>query len=276
MKQNNLTRSVVFHAAFNRLASAALLLIICTPGLPARRERLIESWKPLHYNIALTLNRQLSEITAIVEVTIQSLKDDLKTVDLDFGELTVDSVLAGGEKARFDHANGRLNIFLDKPLARNARTALTIAYHGVPKDGFILSTDRSGKPSAIGDNWPDRVHHWIPTFDHPSAKATVKFSVTALERTLVVANGAPGAVTKTADGKRIWTFSEPDPIPPYCMVIAVGEFALLRPGISTVTPLSYYVPQIDKDVAIQDSPPQMLHSNFSVRRLLLILMTSWP
>src|SRR3989442_6528688 len=35
-----------------------------TWSFAARRERLIDSWKPLHYNLSLTFNDQLKEITS--------------------------------------------------------------------------------------------------------------------------------------------------------------------------------------------------------------------
>ncbi|HKO95614.1 MAG TPA: M1 family metallopeptidase [Pyrinomonadaceae bacterium] len=226
------------------------LLVVCS--FAARRERLIESWKPLNYNISLKLDERLSQVTnAKAEITIQVLKDNLSTIDLDFGEMSVDSVSVDSQATTFEHGNGRLNVSLQKPQPRGARILVTVTYHGVPKDGLILSKDKSGRPSAIGDNWPDRVHHWIPTLDHPSAKATVNFSVTAPEHALVVANGALGQVTTASAGTRTWTYSERSPVPPYCMVIAVGEFALLKPDGPTVTPLSYYVPPPDRELAIK-------------------------
>ena len=49
-------------------------------------------------------------------------------------------------------------------------TNITIKYHGHPNEGLIFAKDRDGNPSATGDNWPNRVHYWIPSLDHPSAK----------------------------------------------------------------------------------------------------------
>ena len=235
---------------------ALLVVVFFFPAVAARRERLIESWKPVHYNVALVLDDRLSTITsAKAEITIQTLKDNLTLIDLDFGELSVDSVTVNTQQARFEHANGRLNVTIPTPKPRDARMMVTVTYHGAPKDGLILSSDKSGNRSAVGDNWPDRVHHWIPSLDHPSAKATVRFTVTAPERNLVVANGAFDKVETTASGTRTWSYSERSPIPPYCMIIAVGQFALIKPDGPTVTPLSYYVPQADRDFALRGFAP---------------------
>ena len=37
--------------------------------------------------------------------------------------------------------------------------AVVVSYHGKPADGLVLSVDKTGKRSAVGDNWPNRVHH---------------------------------------------------------------------------------------------------------------------
>ena len=65
----------------------------------------------------------------------------------------------------------------------------------------------------MGDNWPDRVHR-IPVLDHPSAKATITFNITAPAGQEVVANGRLDHVETTASGQRTWTYSEGVPIPP--------------------------------------------------------------
>ena len=111
---------------------------------------------------------------------------------------------------------------------------------------MIFAKDRDGNPSATGDNWPNRVHQWIPCLDHPSAKATVSFAVAAPPREVVVANGKFVTMTRNSAAPiTLWRFDETKPIPAYCMVIAVSEGAQIEASEATVTPLSYYVPKRD-------------------------------
>lgn len=246
----------IIGSAFSAAIRLTFLVFIVVSSLSwsfaTRRERLINSWKPLHYNVSITLNDQLTEITsATAELTILSLNDTLAQVDLDFGELTVNSVKVNNETAPFERTPGLLNIKLSKRAPRETRLMIVVSYHGTPKDGLILTTDKAGKRSAVGDNWPDRLHHWIPCLDHPSAKATVNFSVTAPARTLVVANGRLAGVETVSESTRTWRYTEGVPIPPYCMIIAAGEFAHVTPPEQDITPLSYYVPLTDKDVAMR-------------------------
>jgi aminopeptidase N len=238
------------------LLLSALLLASATSAFAARRERLIDTWRPVNYNVAITLNDGLTEIKkARTEVTLEILRDNLTTVDLDFGELTVDAVTIGGKAAKFDQVPGTLNVHLANVVKQGSRVVIAIDYHGRPKDGLILKNDKDGKPSATGDNWPDRVHHWIPCLDHPSAKATVTFSITAPAKDRVVANGRLESMPSGSQTGRTWTYTEGIPIPAYCMVIAVGEYANPAVSMPTVTPLAYYVPQSDSKFAPQGFSP---------------------
>lgn len=233
------------------LLLSALLLASATSVCAARRERFIDTWRPVDYNVALTLNDGLTEITkARTEVTIQILKDHVTAVDLDFGELTVDAVTIDRKATKFDQTPGLLNVHLANAAKPGSRVVIAIDYHGRPKDGLILTADKDGRPSATGDNWPNRVHHWIPCFDHPAAKATVTFNVTAPEKDIVVANGKLDRVHNDSQTMQTWTYTEGVPIPAYCMVIAVGEYAKFTPSAPSITPLSYYVPQSDLIAAL--------------------------
>ena len=244
------SRTALFRWVRLLILTLSVIIVSLPSAFAARRERLIDSWKPINYDITLAFNDQLTEIAnARVAITVQAIKD-VSVIDLDFGDLTVDSVTVDGTATPFSRAPGLLNVKLATPLARETRAVVLVTYHGAPKDGLVLSKDKAGKPSAIGDNWPDRVHHWIPCFDHPSAKATVNFTVTAPTRKLVVANGRLAQVENSSPSNRTWSYTEAAPIPPYCMIVAIGEFAEIKMADAPITPLAYYVPQPDKAYAV--------------------------
>src|SRR6266498_36751 len=234
---------------------AVLLLGLCTQAVAFRRERVIDTWRPLHYSVNIKFNDGLSEILqARTEIKAVALKS-ISQIDLDFGDMMLDSIMVNYQVTKFEHTGGVLKIKLPEVQPRASQFNLIVIYHGKPKDGLMLTADKDGKPSAIGDNWPDRVHHWIPSLDHPSAKATVTFTVTAPEQNLVVANGSFDRVETTAQGMRTWTYNEKAPIPPYCMIIAVGQFAKLDGGKPGSVPLTYYVPTSDKRYATRGFAP---------------------
>lgn len=232
-----------------------LLCALCSFALAERRERLIENWRPVHYDVTLAFDDKLSELTrAETRLDALVLRHRLNVIDLDFSStLKIEVVRVNGAPARYEQQGERLNVFLARPARRGERLQLRVIYHGRPADGLILTNDKDNRPSATGDNWPNRVHHWIPSLDHPSAKATVNFNVTAPARTTVVANGRLEARRTNANATQTWTYREAAPMPPYCMVVAVGEFAELKPGVrlpNKLPPVAYYVPPSEQKFAL--------------------------
>jgi len=245
---------------FNRrrfLPGMALVVCCALSAFAQRRERVVDTWRPLHYDVKLVFDQQLSQLEqASTEITGLILKDNIEAIDLDFGALEIDSVVTENRQAGFERKPGEvLTVSLGRPTRVGDRFNITITYHGRPKDGLIFANDRDGKPSATGDNWPNRVHHWIPCLDHPSAKATATFTVVAPPRESVVANGKFMYMTRNGAAHSVWRFEETKPIPAYCMVVAVSEGARLDATEPTVTPLSYYVPRRDRVYAPKGFSP---------------------
>lgn len=245
----------------------SVVLLLCSSAMAARVERLIDTWRPTHYLVNITLNNQLSEITAASARIDVSILKPTRTIDLDFGDLIVDGATLNSNPVTVTHKDGKLLFELPAAASPGDSLVLTVNYHGKPKDGLILSNDKDGKPTAIGDNWPDRVHHWLPTLDHPSAKATVTFNVTASANQEVVANGRLDHVETTANGQRTWTYSESAPIPPYCMIIAVGQFAKTDLGRPNPVQLSSYVPQSQRADAAKGFLPAMPSVEFFTEKV---------
>src|ERR1044071_1845672 len=225
LRLRSLSTTNVRRSLMIRLKSAPIsVLFLFSPARASRVERLIDKWRPEHYIVNITLNEGLSEITsASARINLVIVKPTT-VIDLDFGELTTDKVTLASKSLSFTHKNGKLEVALPAPATPGTRLTLTVDYHGKPKDGLLLTADKDGKPAAVGDNWPNRVHHWIPTLDHPSAKATVTFNITAPAGDEVVANGKSNYVTSNGT-HRMWTYTEGVRIPPYCMIIGVGQFA---------------------------------------------------
>ena len=234
----------------------AVLFITCGNGVfAARVERSVDTWKPIHYQVNIKLDSQLTQIaSATTRIDIVALKK-LSLVDLDFGDLAIDNVSVDSSTVPFSYRNERVVINLAEPVNAGTKISVAITYHGKPKDGLILSPDKDGKAAAVGDNWPNRVHYWIPSLDHPSAKASVTFYITASANNVVVANGSLDHVETTAEGDRTWTYTEEAAIPPYCMIIGVGQFNRLEPAHSILTPLSFYVPGSDAAAAEKGFAP---------------------
>lgn len=232
----------------------AFILLVALQSFAQRRERVVDAWKPLHYDVDLAFNDQLTEFTsARADISVQVLAAKLNKIDLDFADLPIDSVLVNGKTARYDRSSEQMNVFLARAAIRGQKLNITIKYHGHPTEGLVFAKDRDGNSSATGDNWPNRVHYWIPSLDHPSAKATVSFTVSAPQRYQVIANGQFIMLNGLATSH--WKFDESKPIPPYCMIVAVNQGAIINSPDKSVTNLLYNVPQRDRDYAPKGFAP---------------------
>jgi aminopeptidase N len=238
----------------NLVGAMTLLFLLALSVVAQRQERMVQSWKPVHYDVELNFDEQLSGFTAArTRISVAVLSPTLNTIDLDFGDLPIDSVLVSDKPAQFQRTAETLNVMLAPAAKRGDKLAITVNYHGHPKDGLVFARDRDGNPSATGDNWPNRVHYWIPSLDHPSAKATVSFTISAPQRYEVTANGKFITLTGNAVTSH-WKYEEAKAIPPYCMVVAVNQGAIINTEYQPV-PLSYNVPQKDRDYAPKGFSP---------------------
>ena len=128
-----------------------------------------------------------------------------------------------GRRVRAPHSRNVLDVPL--PVGGRDSMRVRVVYDGVVRDGLIVRKDDKGRWTWFGDNWPDRARHWLPTVDHPSDKATVRWTIRSPERNVVVANGASLGTTHVTDGGRrlVQTgWRESRPIATYLMVIAAA------------------------------------------------------
>ncbi|HEU4607108.1 MAG TPA: M1 family peptidase, partial [Chitinophagaceae bacterium] len=102
--------------------------------------------------------------------------------------MLVKSVNGGSQPLEFKQENDRLSIYFKKPLRKEEKTSIRIAYEGIPDDGLIIARNKFGDRGFFADNWPKRAHDWIPCIDHPADKAMVDFIIKAPAHYQVVAN----------------------------------------------------------------------------------------
>src|SRR6185369_13040753 len=119
------------------------LLLLSVASLSAQRvERSVTTWKPLHYDIDIAFNDQLNEFKlARAQITVEVLAQRLTKVDLDFGDMPIDSVTVGGKPAQTERTTEILNVVLPQAATRGQKLDVAITYHGHPKDGMVFAKD---------------------------------------------------------------------------------------------------------------------------------------
>ncbi len=195
----------------------------------------------LHYDIELALPDTASWIVGRVAIRIRSRVSGPGEVVLDFTGLALDSVMLNGTTVDAVLENGRLHVPFGRALNEGDEVVAEVHYRGVPDDGLVLGRNAEGRPSAFVDNWPNRTRFWLPSVDHPSDKATARFTVHAPAAWQVVANGrlvgqpyptAPGTPGPAEGARRTWNYRTELPHPTYTLVVGGTEMVVNSLGVS--------------------------------------------
>jgi aminopeptidase N len=204
-----------------------------------------------HYVFALTLSDATDEIVGEATVTVGFTRDGLTTFFLDLASaaagkgMTVTAVLADDVPVAYRHADNHLNITLARATRAGEWHRFTIRYHGVPADGLRTGVNKYNERCFFSWNWPDKAREWLPMIDHPSAKATSEFVITAPQRYSVIANGLLQEETVLGDGRKLTHWKQSVPIASWLNAIGVEEFAVHHGGMVKGVELQTWVSHQD-------------------------------
>ncbi|MFM7839334.1 MAG: M1 family metallopeptidase, partial [Chitinophagaceae bacterium] len=140
--------------------------------------------------------------------------------------MVVEEIRLGDTKIDYTHQNDELIIHL--PVASVEGKALTfrLKYHGVPFDGLRIGPTKYGDRSFFCENWPNKARHWLPTYDHPSDKATVEFIVKAPSHYKVISNGLLQEESDLGKQMKLTHWKQSVPVSCWLFVLGVAEFAV--------------------------------------------------
>jgi len=239
-----------------------LLLIQLFPSLLFAKDPypLIKNIDILHYKFEISLNNNTDNIIGLTNIRFRLTNpQNLLVLDLinyqDSMGMIVDQVFMNEAPISFTHLNNKLSITCPDYSAADTLLEVCVHYHGVPRDGLIISKNKFGAKSFFGDNWPDRARHWLPCVDHVSDKATVDFIVNAPSNLQVVANGYKKEFYPLDSAYSCTHYESTVPIPTKVMVIGVAEFAIQTAGFAGNTKIESWVyPENMKEGFLDFSP----------------------
>jgi aminopeptidase N len=123
----------------------------------------------------------------------------LRSFDLDFRGMDVDSVEVNGAPATFERLGRKLKVIPDRPLARGRPFKVLVRYHGEPApigSQFVpweVGWLQAEEGSVNVMNYPDGAETWFPVNDHQRDKATYDLEITAPSGWYVVGPGTLAA-----------------------------------------------------------------------------------
>jgi aminopeptidase N len=178
---------------------------------------------------------------------------------------------------KYDYANDSLHIFLDRGYTSEEPITLYIDYIARPDEltdiggSSAISSDKGlyfinpdgkdkNKPMQIwtqGETQANSV--WFPTIDVPNQKITQEIRITVENKYKTVSNGLMTSSVMNPDGTRTDTWKHNLPHAPYLVMMAIGEFAIVK-DTWRGKEVSYYVEPAYEKVArkIFGNTPEML------------------
>ncbi len=221
-----------------RPAAAAVVTAMLGLGSVPAPPAAVPGIDVLGYDVELSLERSGAFFQGRVSIRLALQDPRPSELPLDLSGLEVEWVRIDGADTPFRRDRGTLGIAIPPSAEVGDELVVEVLYGGSPVDGLILRNNVHGVRSAFVDNWPDRARFWLPSIDHPSDKATVRFTVHAPSAWSVVANGRmvgePSPTDSDALGgagdRRTWRWESSVPVSTYNMVVGASEFVIRSVG----------------------------------------------
>lgn len=180
-------------------------------------------------------DRRLEGVATIRALATQHLT----AFNLDLVGFDVTAVEVDGETASLERVDSELTITPAVPIANDAAFVVTVSYDGSPVENDIFGPP----PPGVASGWhtyddyvavfgePLSASTFHPANDHPSDKASFRYTISAPSGDYVAASGTLESTTVNGD-RSTWVYDSPDPQATYLTTILIGPFELVEAGES--------------------------------------------
>ena len=189
-----------------------------------KMERLIEYFKPNHYDIILNADRHTGKAKGYVKINGEPKQGVIK---LHAKDLTIDRVKLQGEIVKFTHKDDVLEI----PYFPEIESAtLEINYHfklNTNMEGAYLSSYQyEGKEETLISTQFEShyAREAFPCVDEPAAKATFSLTLEVPDENDTVISNMPAVKTEKVENGKIVVFEETPRMSTYLLAFCIGQF----------------------------------------------------
>ena len=214
------------------------------PGDPlARRSR---TYDVIHYRIVVSFDEAQKKVLGSTSITLTPLKHNLDSIVLDAVDMNVTAVSLGSRHAlRFTNRSPELSIHFDRRPTFADTVSIVIDYTCTPTKGLYFIQPDSTDPSRRWQIWTQGEDHdnryWFPCYDFPNDMATSEVIATVRDSYTLVSNGRLISERHdTKNGKRTFHWKQSKPHVSYLIMLAAGEYVILRDRHRNV-PIQHYV-----------------------------------
>ena len=234
------------------LLNAAAILLAAFLSVSAQAKRpdfnRDRTYDVQHYILRVSFNRSKKMVFGDTTVQLKPLKGRLTEVELDAADLHFQSVVIEpeGRLLKYRTKGEKVYVVLDKAYSLDDLISLRFKYSATPKKGiyFIEEKNEKGRVISPAQIWthgePDEAHHWFPSFDFPSDKATSEEIITVQKGETVIGNGELLGQKEDSDGTETFHYKMSVPHSTYLTSFIVGKYVKVSEKYRDI-PLAYYV-----------------------------------
>ncbi len=204
-----------------------------------------------HYTIRISFDHPKRTVFGDTTVALKPLSDGLRTVELDARDLKFEAITLDNSDAKLTYrvTPGKVTISLDREYKKDETVAIRFKYSAKPKKGVYFVDEKRDKDRVVHSSqiWtqgePDEAHHWFPSFDFPSDKATTEKFVTVEKGFQVIGNGSLVSESESADGKSVTFHYKMDiPHPTYLVSFVIGKYEKFQDKFRDIKLTNYLYP----------------------------------
>jgi aminopeptidase N len=203
----------------NKLLQGVLLasLMGCA-ALMARAQATSTPFTITHYDVLIEPDIANKSIKGTVLIRLESRTANATSVELDCGDLTVDSVREGKQTLRHSQADHRLRVFFSRPAKLSQVRRIEIVYHGTPRRGIRFFPERMQVYTVFSTS------QWMICDDDPDHRATLRLRLVVPSDLTTVGNGSSLARKAFAKEAFVDEWRQETPVPTYTFGFVAGRF----------------------------------------------------
>lgn len=200
-----------------------------------------------HYDLDLRWDPAQLRLQASAVVTAAAT-EGLRSFNLDLDGLEVSFVEVDGEPAEWSRDGRELTVIPTDPIDEGDDFDVEVTYGGTPGQALHLGapgplgwlTTAAGESYVLAE--PNGAATWFPANDHPSDKATVSVAATVPEGWTAISNGLL-VDQQTEGGWSTFAWESGDPMAPYLVTLATGDFEVEEYTTTSGLPIRNYFPR---------------------------------
>lgn len=207
------------------------------------------------YKIVLDVDPLSNTVNGSASI-LANTTESLRSFNLDFHALTVDSVLVDNILAEFSREGDEMTITPSNVLEAGRAFTIAVNYHGTPELMFFEAFPvemgwahaRDGTINVWGE--PNAASTWFPNNNHPRDKAVYQFEITVPKPWIVAASGSLKETSDNGD-KTLFIWEMNQPMASYLASINIDQYELFtQTGPNGMRIRNYFPPDYPESLRI--------------------------